>query len=181
MFKFISRHILTGLITILPVVITLYFLYWFVISAESVLGNVIRLILPESFYWPGMGVIAGLLVVFAVGLLMHAYVVRWLFAKGEAVFYHVPLINSVYRAIRDFFEFISPTTKKEFKQVVAITLGDTGIQAIGFVTQAVPERLPEGFRDDEGILVYLLKTFMYSLKSLYWQNNYVNNLKVSFL
>jgi len=158
--KSISRTFLTGLITILPVILTLYLLYWLVVSMEAVLGNLIHLVLPESFYWPGMGVVAGLMVVFVVGLLMHAYVVRWLFAKGEALFYHLPLINSVYRAMRDFFDFISPTTKKEFEQVVAVSIGDNGMQVIGFVTQAVTERLPEGLRGEDKLLVYLPLSYM---------------------
>ena len=158
--KSLSRTFLTGLVTILPVILTLYLLYWLVVSMESVLGSAIRLVLPEKMYWPGMGVLAGMLVVFVVGLLMHAYVVRWLFAKGEAVFYHLPLINSVYRAMRDFFDFISPTTKKEFEQVVAVTIGDQEIELIGFVTQDRPERLPEGFRHENKVLVYLPLSYM---------------------
>ncbi len=158
--KSISRTFLTGLITILPVILTLYLLYWLVISMEAVLGSVIRLVLPQGWYWPGMGVIAGLGVVFIVGLLMHAYVVRWLFAKGEAVFYHLPLINSVYRAMLDIFDFISPTTKKEIEQVVAVSIGDQGLKLVGFVTQAVSDRLPEGLQDEESILVYLPLSYM---------------------
>ncbi|MGD2081483.1 MAG: DUF502 domain-containing protein [Chromatiales bacterium] len=156
--KSISRTFLTGLVTILPVVLTLYLLYWLVVSMESVLGTAIRLLLPDDLYHPGMGVVAGVLVVFLMGLLMHAYVVRWLFAKGEAVFYHLPLINSVYRATRDFFNFISSTTEKEFEQVVAVTIGET--ELIGFVTRAVPDGLPEGFRGNDKVLVYLPLSYM---------------------
>ena len=130
------------------------------VSAESVLGKLIRLMLPDELYWPGMGVIAGLAAVFAVGLLMHAYVVQRLFAKGEQVLYHLPLIKSVYRAIRDFFEYFSPARKKEFEQVVAVSFGDTGMQVIGFVTQAVPENMPEDFRDKDSVLVYLPLSYM---------------------
>jgi len=85
MLKSTGKTFLTGFITILPIVLTVYLLYWLVVSAETALGNVIRLVLPEDMYWPGMGTIAGLLVVFLVGLLMHAYVVRRLFAWGEQV------------------------------------------------------------------------------------------------
>jgi uncharacterized membrane protein len=99
MMRFISRNILTGLVTILPVVLTLYLLYWFAVTAENALGKMIRLVLPEGFYWPGMGLIAGVLLVFAVGLLMHAYVVQRLFAMGEQLLYHMPLIKTVYKAI----------------------------------------------------------------------------------
>jgi len=160
MVKFIGKHILTGLITILPVVLTLYLLYWFAVSAESVLGNMIRLWLPEDWYWPGMGLIAGLLAAFITGLLMHAYVVQMLFARGEKIFYRTPVIKTIYQALRDFLNYFSPGTKKEFDQVVAVTLGDTGMQVVGFVTQADPESLPEDFREEDSILVYLPLSYM---------------------
>ena len=146
--------------TILPVVLTLYLLYWLAVSAESVLGGMIQLLLPKSLYWPGMGLIAGLIAIFVVGLLMHAYVVQRLFAGVEQLLYQMPLIKSVYRAIRDFFDYFSPTSKKEFEQVVAVSIGNTGMQVIGFVTQANPEHLPEDFREQDNILVYMPLSYM---------------------
>ena len=160
MMKFIRRNILAGLAAILPIVLTLYLLYWFAVTAETALGGMIRLFLPANMYWPGMGLVAGLLVVFMLGLLMHAYVFRRLFARGERLLYHMPLIKTVYRAMRDFFDYFSPSSKKEFEQVVAVTIGDTGMQMIGFVTQANPERLPEDFRGEDSILVYLPMSYM---------------------
>ena len=160
MMKFISRNMLAGLVAILPVVLTLYLLYWFAVTAETALGGMIRLFLPEPMYWPGMGLVAALLVVFVLGLLMHAYVFRRLFARGERLLYHMPLIKTVYRAIRDFFDYFSPSSKKEFEQVVAVNIGDTGMQVIGFVTQAIPERLPEDFRGEDSVLVYLPLSYM---------------------
>ena len=160
MLRSISKTFLTGLITILPIILTLYLLYWLVVTTESALGSVIRLVLPENLYWPGMGTVAGLAVVFLVGVLMHAYVVQRLFALGEQILYHLPFIKSVYRAIRDFFDYFSPGKTKEFEQVVAVSIGDTGMQVIGFVSQAVPERLPEDFREEGSIMVYLPLSYM---------------------
>ena len=160
MLKFITRNILTGLLAILPVVLTLYLLYWFAITAETALGQIIRLFLPETTYWPGMGMVAALLAVFLLGLLMHVYVFQRLFASVEQLLYHMPLIKTVYRAIRDFFDYFSPSRKKEFKQVVAVNIGDTGMQVIGFVTQAIAEQLPENFRGEDSILVYLPMSYM---------------------
>ena len=160
MMKFIRRNILAGLAAILPIVLTLYLLYWFAVTAETALGGMIRLFLPANMYWPGMGLVAGLLVVFMLGLLMHAYVFQRLFARGERLLYHMPLIKTVYRAMRDFFDYFSPSSKKEFEQVVAVTIGNTGMQMIGFVTQANPERLPEDFRGEDSVLVYLPMSYM---------------------
>lgn len=160
MVKFISKYFITGLMTILPVVLTLYFLYWMAVSSEAVLGNLMRIVLPENAYKPGMGVVAGFVVIFLVGLLMHLYVVQRLFAKGEQIFYRMPLVKSVYPIIRDFFDYFSPSTKKEFEQVVAVTIGDTGMQVIGFVTQADMDHLPKDFRQQDSVLVYIPLSYM---------------------
>ena len=160
MMKFIGRNMLTGLVAILPVFLTLYLLYWFAVTAETALGKMIRVVLPDDLYWPGMGLVVTLLAVFLLGLLMHAYVFRRLFARVEQLLYHMPLIKTVYSAIRDFFNYFSPTSKREFEQVVSVSIGDTGMQVIGFVTLAVSERLPEDFRGEDSILVYLPLSYM---------------------
>ena len=160
MLKSMGKTFLTGFITILPVVLTVYLLYWLVVSTETALGNAIRLVLPQDLYWPGMGTIAGLLVVFLVGVLMHAYVVQRLFAWGEQVLYHVPVIKTVYRSMRDFFDYFSPAKKEELQQVVAVSIGETGMQVIGFVTQALPGRLPEDYRAEDSVLVYMPMSYM---------------------
>lgn len=160
MLKFITRNILTGLVTILPVALTIYLIYWMAVSVESMLGSMIRSIIPEGLHWPGIGLIATLGMAFMVGLLMNAYVVRQLFARVEQILYRMPLIKSVYKAIRDFFQYFSPDAKKEFEQVVSVSIGDTGMKVIGFVTQADSERLPDGFREEESILVYLPLSYM---------------------
>ena len=58
MFRYINKNILTGLITILPLLLTFYLVYWFVVTTESFLGDVIRTAMPEEMYRPGMGVVA---------------------------------------------------------------------------------------------------------------------------
>jgi len=157
MLKSISKILITGFITLLPVVLTIYLIYWLAISSEQVMGNALKFLLPNTVYFPGMGMIAGLMVVFIVGLMMNAYMVRQLFALGEQLLYRLPLIKTVYRAFRDFFDFFSPK-KEQFGQVVAVTMN--GMELVGFVTQEDPRRLPESFRDRDSVLVYLPMSYM---------------------
>jgi uncharacterized membrane protein len=159
MLRFISRHIFTGLITILPVIFTLYLFYWFIVSTESFLGDMIRLLLPNAQYWPGMGFLAGLSLVFFIGLLMHVYVVQRLFSKTEQLLYHTPLIKTIYRAFRDFFHFFSASKNNDFEQVVAVKL-DNGMQLVGFITQQHSEQLPQGLNIEGSVLVYLPLSYM---------------------
>jgi uncharacterized membrane protein len=155
MFRFITRQMLTGLITILPVMLTLYLIYWFVVSTETALGSLLEFILPPDLYWPGMGFAIALVLIFVIGLLMQLYVVKALFRKIEDLLYHMPLIKSVYGAIRDFFQYFSPSREGEFQQVVAVRF-DNDMELIGFVTQATSDSLPTAEGDDsERVLVYL--------------------------
>lgn len=176
MFKSISKILITGFITLLPVVLTIYLIYWLAVSSEQVMGNALRFMLPEASYFPGLGMIAGLVVVFIVGLLMNAYVVRQLFALGEQVLYHLPLIKTVYRAFRDFFDFFSPK-KEEFGQVVAVTV--QGMELVGFVTQEDPQRLPESFRHRDSVLVYLPMSYMVGGYTVLIPRNELRPLKMS--
>jgi len=107
------------------------------------MGAALRWLLPQAFYFPGLGMMAGLLLVFIVGLLMKAILIRQLFGLGERILYRLPLIKTVYRAMRDLFEFFTPK-KDGLGQVVAVTYD--GIEMIGFITQTDEQGLPESFQ-----------------------------------
>ncbi len=157
MFKYLSKTLLTGFITLLPVILTIYLLYWLGVSSEEVMGDALRSILPENTYFPGLGMFSGVTMVFIVGLLMNAYLVRKLFSFGEQILYRLPLIKSIYRAFRDFFDFFSPN-KEGLGQVVSVKLN--GMELVGFVTQEDQLRLPPSFRDRDSVLVYLPMSYM---------------------
>lgn len=157
MFKSISTTLITGFITVLPIVLTIYLLYWLVVSSEQFMGTALRWAMPEVVYFPGLGSIVGLVLIFAVGLLMKAVLVRKLFSFGEQILYHVPIIKTVYRAIRDLFDFFTPK-KESFGRVVVVSFNN--MEVIGFITQEDPERLPESFRDRDSVLVYIPMSYM---------------------
>ena len=91
---------------------------------QSAVEDAYRILLSTRFHMPDRIHVHHkentLLLILLVGLLMHAYVVRRLFGWAEQLLYHVPIIKSIYRAIRDFFDYFSPDKKKEFEQVVAL-------------------------------------------------------------
>jgi uncharacterized membrane protein len=157
MIKSISTILITGFITILPIVLTIYLLYWMAITSEEVMGSALRWALPTVVYFPGLGTIAGLVLTFFVGLLMKAVLVRQVFSIGESIVFRLPVIKSVYRAIRDFFDFFSPK-KDSFGRVVIVKIAN--MEAIGFVTQEDRSKLPEAFRDRDCELVYLPMSYM---------------------
>ena len=176
MFKSISTTILTGFITLLPVVLSIYLLYWLAVSSENVMGTALQWVLPQATYFPGLGMLAGLVVVYIVGLLMKAILVRQLFAFGEKILYRLPLFKTVYRAMRDLFDFFTPK-KEGLGQVVAVTYN--GMEMIGFITQTEQQRLPESFRGQDKVLVYLPMSYMIGGFTLFIPREHVRPINMS--
>jgi uncharacterized membrane protein len=157
MFKSIGTTLLTGIITLLPIVLTLYLLYWLALTSERVMGGILQWALPQIIYFPGLGTLAALILVFLIGILMKALLVRQLFAFGEGIVYRVPIIKSIYSAIRDLFDFFTPK-KEHFGRVVIVTVNN--MEMIGFITQEDPARMPESLRNPDSVLVYLPMSYM---------------------
>jgi len=157
MFKSISKTLLTGFITLLPVVLTVYALYWLALTSENMMIVALHWVVSDEVYFPGLGVLVGLLVLFIVGLLMKAILVRKVFSLGEKILYKLPLIKTVYRSIRDLFDFFSPN-KEGFGKVVTVNVN--GMTMIGFVTQEDNSRLPVFAQKPDNVLVYLPMSYM---------------------
>ena len=140
------------------------------------MGAVLQWALPNAAYFPGLGMIAGLVVVFIVGLLMKAILIRQLFSFGEQILYRLPLIKTVYRAMRDLFDFFSPKAEN-LGQVVAVSYN--GMEVIGFITQTNQQRLPESFRGQDKVLVYIPMSYMIGGFTVFIPGEHVRPLKMS--
>ncbi len=153
--KKITRTFLTGLAVTLPVVLTLYLLVWATLTTERALDGLLRFVLPEAVYVPGLGVVLGVVLVFFVGLLMRTWAARNIFAWTEKQMYRVPVVKTVYGALRDFTVFLSRPQKQGPQQVVLVRLGDTDLRVMGFVTRDDLAGLPPEMSEPGMILVYL--------------------------
>lgn len=155
--KRLSRIFIAGIATILPAVATFYLLFWLATSAEDILGRLIRVLLPGHLYRPGMGVLAGLALVLAIGVMMQALVVRRIFNWGERVLFRVPLVKSIYGSIRDLINFVSHPGREgsEGSQVVIVTLGGTGMEVMGLLTRCDFSDMPSEVAGPDTVAVYL--------------------------
>lgn len=150
--KKIGSILLKGLVTILPIGLTVYFVYWLGITTEGLLSKPIRALIGES-YWPGMGLVMGFVLLFLIGLAVNAFLVRRLLDMGEELMLRVPVVKTVYSAIRDMTRLVNTEKKKgDLDRVVTVEtqLG----RLIGFVTQEHANTLGIGGGDDL-VAVYL--------------------------
>lgn len=132
----LTRTFLSGLFVLLPIMVTLAIVMWIIGIAETVLGGFIRVLLPSNLYLPGMGLIVSLVLILVVGLLMQAIFFRELINWLEEQLERIPLIKTVYSAVKDLTGFFSRAGSgaKRFGQVVQIQIPGMPIRMLGFVT-----------------------------------------------
>jgi uncharacterized membrane protein len=151
--KTVSGIFLRGLVVVLPIALTIAVLGWFIGASENYLGEVLRFLLPELHYWPGLGIVLGVALILAVGLLVRGEIAQRLLAAADALLARIPVVKTIYLSIRDIATFMSGDSQKGFSRVVAVQV--QGMWLIGFVTTEDPKGLPAKTVADKLIGVYL--------------------------
>lgn len=132
-----------GLITFLPIAITIYILYAGVLIVENFLGSTIRAVLPDT-YIPGLGFLLTIILIFILGLMLNNLMIGGLLHNLENRVLAIPLVKAVYGPLRDLMNLFSKAGQRELKSVVMVDIGDGGIKALGLVTR-------DTFRDLEAL------------------------------
>jgi len=155
--KRLGKIMFQGLVAMLPAILTIYILFWLVRTAETLLGGLLSVILPEGWYVPGMGLLSGLAVIFLVGLTLNAFLVRSLFRLSERLMNRIPLVKLLYGSLKDFVGFFAAKRDSQFNQVVTIDLefGEKPMRMLGLVTRSDFSDLPPGIGEEGEIAVYL--------------------------
>lgn len=141
-FNLIRRYFITGLLTILPLFLTLYILFILFRFADGILGRFINVFLKEKFgfYIPGLGLILSLLIITIFGFLSTHFLGRYLYNLLDRIFRNFPLIRHIYPSLKNIFEFLFSKEHLSFKKAVLVRYPTRESWTIGFITN-------EGFKE----------------------------------
>jgi uncharacterized membrane protein len=149
-----GRIFVTGLLTLIPAVATIYLMVWLVGAVDRLFGKPLRWLMSDETYLAGMGIVLAVALVFGVGVLMHGVLFRQLFRKTEEAILAVPLVRSVYSALKDLIGLFG-RNNGPVMQVVTVTFPGTSWKLLGFVTRTEFTDLPAGVGTAAEVAVYL--------------------------
>jgi uncharacterized membrane protein len=123
--KTIVKSFFQGLIILVPMVVTVYVVYFTFAKIDGLLNIPI----------PGLGFLITLTLITVVGFLASNLVTKKLFDSVEKVFTRLPLVKLIYSSIRDLINaFVGE--KKTFDRPVVVALAHgSDAKLIGFVTK----------------------------------------------
>lgn len=146
--------LLRGLVTVLPVMVTLYLLWWLAAAGEALFGTTLRALLPAGWYVPGVGLMGLLVLVFLVGLMTEAWLVGSLVRMTEQALERIPVVKTVFGGVRDLAAFVTGGGQERLTRTVHVAVTpDIGL--IGFVTRDDADGLLPAGRDAGHVTVYL--------------------------
>lgn len=132
--RWLRNTFLKGLAALLPIALTIFFVYWLASTAETIASGPLRALLPEDRYWPGLGLLVACILILLVGALVDAYIVRRFWRFGESLIARIPIVKSIFGALKDFTRFLPAGGKaRDLKRVVIWRVQTAYL--IGFVTE----------------------------------------------
>lgn len=177
--KFIGRIFLTGILTVLPILATIYLVVWLFTAVERFLGKQLLFVMPDEYYRAGMGLLAALVLIFLIGLLMRAWLFRQVVKLGEGLLLKIPLIKVVYRALKDLFGLFSDDKNSEALQVVSVQLPGSHMRLLGFLTRGDFSDMPKGVGKDDEVAVYLPMSYQVGGYTVLMPRNQVTPVPMS--
>lgn len=142
-----------GLVTIMPIAITIYLIEWIISSLENMVGKIILFLIPSGSYIPGLGFVGALLLIFLLGLVLNNLVLQEIVSRIEKKLKEVPFIKAIYSPLRDLMNLFSKSSEQSLKSVVLVNLGN-GTKMMGLVTRDTFEDLPHDSFNNKMVVVY---------------------------
>lgn len=148
----VRRYFIAGVLITAPISITL-FLAWQIV--EFIDYNV-EAFIPEAynpetylpFPVPGLGLVIVFVGLTLVGALTAGFVGRLWLAVSEKILSRMPVVRSLYTALKQIFETVFSDTDRSFKDAVLVQYPKKDMWVIGFLTGAARGEVQRKIKDN---------------------------------
>ncbi len=119
----LRRYLIAGLLVWVPLGVTILVIKLFVDLLDGILE-----VLPEAwqpdqllgFHIPGLGIVLVTLFILLTGMVVRNLFGRQLIRLGEQLLEHIPLVRSIYGAVKQITESLFSGSGKSFRKVVLV-------------------------------------------------------------
>ncbi|MCZ6821138.1 MAG: DUF502 domain-containing protein [Calditrichaeota bacterium] len=161
--KRIRAYFFTGLLVLVPLVLTGYIIWNLFLAIDGILRGFVYELILETFGTtlgkpiPGIGFVTLIILIIITGVAARNYVGKKLVAVGDQFVARIPLINRIYGAIKQISHAFLSSQREVFQKVVLFEYPRTGIYCIGFYTQDTRGPVQESI-DEDVVSIFLPTT-----------------------
>lgn len=158
----LRNYFLTGLVVAAPIGITIYLTSWFVELVDYwFLPLIPAAYQPDRyipFSIPGVGLLIALVVLTLLGALTANFFGRQLLVWGERLVNRMPVVRSIYGALKQIFETVISQSNTSFREAALIEYPRRGLYALVFITTSTKGEVAEKAPTDDDLVSVFLPT-----------------------
>ena len=155
MTKVIAKVFLRGLLTFIPLFLTVYILIITVRWLNRITTTALHWLNPELVVFPGAGILLAGLMLMLLGLLVSSHFTRWIVRAVESPLRTIPLVKDIYGALNQLSELFQPKGAHTAGTVVKVTPPGTEAAMIGLLMRRNFADLPSEIGSENTVAVYL--------------------------
>lgn len=167
-----------GVKTTIPLFITLAILFWCISIIEGFFGPPVRKIVGPYYYFPGLGFIVGLLLIFAMGIVMNIWLAQRLYELGDRLVKKIPLVKTLYNALVELMNLVD--RQKEQKNNTAVLLDTDLGQLIAFISVEDNDKLPQELANQDKVAVYIPMSYQIGGYTTFLERSRLKPLSMPF-
>lgn len=145
----LMTNFLAGIITLTPLVVTLYLVKWIIVTVDGLILGFLPVGYQPSdllgsmgvhppFQLYGMGMVVGFFAVVLVGMLGRNFLGQKVVEWGDSLLNQIPGVRSIYVSIKQLMDTVTSTRSGTFREVVLVEFPRKGMYMVGFIT-GVPQ------------------------------------------
>jgi len=157
MWQKISATFFRGLITLLPLLITIWLLFFFYNFLDGILGNIISVFLGHHI--PGLGFALIIALILFVGAIAPHFIGERLIKWGDQMMSKVPLVKSIYSSVKQVNDVLfMERDSAAFNRACLVEYPRKGIWSVGFVTSDAAAEIESKAGQHKMINVFVANT-----------------------
>lgn len=154
-------YLFAGIVVTAPISITVYLTYVFLTFVDAQVAG----LLPRDWYdalygattFPGIGLVISLTGFILIGWFATNFLGRLIIRISEYIVDRMPVVRTLYSAIKQIFETIMASQSSAFREVVMLEYPRRGVWSIGFITGKSEGQIQE-FTEAETMNVFVPTT-----------------------
>jgi uncharacterized membrane protein len=131
----IKRYFLSGILVIVPLIITYVVFRFFLSSIDGILSPL--LVRYLGYEIPGLGIVITIIIVFVAGILTRGVLGRGAVSLWERFLNSLPLVRTIYSAAKQLLISVAEPKASMFQRVVIIPYPRLGMYSLAFAANEV--------------------------------------------
>lgn len=150
LFVRLRNYFIAGMLVTAPIAITLIITLWFLNLIDSRVRDILSFQNDpyQNVTIPGLGIVIAIVFFIFVGWLTRNYLGQLLLRLSEYLLDKMPIVRTIYSAIKQIFETVMASKSQAFRDVVMLEYPRKGIYSLGFLTGKTTGEVEEKTHED---------------------------------